>query len=188
MEEININQEINDFYSEATEYKSPGIVEDIVDVTKNRNDFEPVANTVASVPQQPEPAQQVTDKEAVASAKVIIAMVNTGQCALLGKFAAKKFEKKFSETQIDIIDKVADKPEAELEPEELSLKKKFEKAVAKYEKLTASLPFKPSEKEEMKDILAEYCKITGTKLSPGMLLVGAFIETLGSRVIDVAFD
>jgi hypothetical protein len=192
-------QDINDFFGSDTEFKTP-ITETVIDkpIKEWGNDFD-VQKASAEIKQTAAPAvsseiksepivKQITKDEAKVSASVTIGVVDMIQRTILNIGLNKKFANKFTEDQMKIVDRVEDIPDDKLQPEEVSLKKRFNKSFLKYEKAGASIPFTEPEKDEMKEILSEYYKITGEAVSPKLLLVGAFIDKIGKRVATVMFD
>lgn len=196
MEDIDVN-EINDFFNSETEHKTP-VLEAIVDKpisawgsdfdTAKAEEVEQKKAPVVSESKNESIVKQITTKEAEASATVTIGIVDLMQRTVLNIVLNKKFEKKFTEQQMEIVDRVEDTPEDKLTPEEASLKRRFNKSFAKYEKTGESIPFTVTEKDEMKEILSEYYKVTGKSVSPNLLLAGAFIDKIGKRVATIMFD
>ncbi|OFY83646.1 MAG: hypothetical protein A3F72_15325 [Bacteroidetes bacterium RIFCSPLOWO2_12_FULL_35_15] len=192
--------EINDFFGSDTEQKTP-VIETTAEKTISEwgNDFDTKkASEEQVIVQTKQPVKQevktesivkkITQIEAEASATVTIGVVDLMQRTILNIILNKKFEKKFTEDQIEIVDRVEDLPDDKLTPEEVSLKKRFNKSFAKYEKTGETIPFNAVEKDEMKEILAEYYKVTGKAVSPNLLLAGAFIDKIGKRVATIMFD
>lgn len=195
--EDNDKVEINDFFSSETEIKMP-----VIEAVENKpisswgSDFD-TTRAMATEPKQAptntevkteSTVKTITTKEAEASATVTIGVVDLMQRTILNIVLNKKFEKKFTEQELETVDRVEDLPEEKLSPEESNLKRRFNKSFAKYEKNGASIPFTPDEKDEMREILAEYYKVTGKSVSPNLLLAGAFIDKIGKRVATIMFD
>lgn len=201
MENTLDDNEINDFFSSATEYKKP-----VVEITTEKavsdwgNDFEkPSADFIAEQTAKQTAAnpiekkaetivEKISQKDAEASAIVTIGVVDLIQRTVLNIIVNKKFEKKFSEEQMAIIDRVEDMPDDKITEEEVSLKRRFNKTFAKYEATGKSIPFTQPEKDEMKEILETYYIASGKKVSPNLLLAGAFIDKIGKRVATVMFE
>lgn len=196
MEDTDQN-EISDFFSSETEHKTP---ETESTTEKAISDWGSDFDTTKASALEPKPAAQATEKtpesivklittkEAEASATVTIGIVDLMQRTVLNIVLNKKFEKKFTEEQMEIVDRVEDLPEDKLSPEESNLKRRFNKSFAKYEKTGDSIPFTPDEKDDMREILSEYYKVTGKSVSPNLLLAGAFIDKIGKRVATIMFD
>lgn len=197
MEDTDQN-EISDFFSSETEHKTPALEST---VEKAISDWGSDFDTAKASAAEPKPAQTVhsekapesvvkliTTKEAEASATVTIGITDLIQRTILNIVLNKKFAKKFTEEQMEIVDRVEDLPDDRLSPEETSLKRRFNKSFAKYEKTGENIPFTKPEKDEMKEILSEYFIVTGESVSPKLLLVGAFVDKIGKRVATIMFD
>jgi hypothetical protein len=193
-------KEISDFFSTPTEHKiqvsAAEIVEKPISAWGNDFDTAKASETIKDKPvtvvnQEKKPESivaTITKKEAQASAAVTVGLVDMIQRTVLNIILNKKFEKKFTESELAIFDRVEDIPDEKLEPEELSLKKRFTKSFAKYEKTGESIKFSDDEKDEMKEILEQYYTITGESVSPKLLLFGAFVDKIGKRVATVMFE
>lgn len=190
--------EISDFFSSETEHKTP-VTESTTEKaisdwgsdfdTTKASALEPKQAPQANTEKAPESiVKLITTKEAEASATVTIGIVDLMQRTVLNIVLNKKFEKKFTEEQMEIVDRVEDLPDDKLSPEESNLKRRFNKSFAKYEKTGDSIPFTSDEKDEMREILSEYYKVTGKSVSPNLLLAGAFIDKIGKRVATIMFD
>ena len=189
--------EINDFFSSETEIKNP-VLETVIDkpISAWGSDFDTTRAMATEPKQTPVVAESkvesivktITAKEAEASATVTIGIVDLMQRTVLNIVLNKKFEKKFTEEQVQTVDRVEDTPDDKLTPEESNLKRRFNKSFAKYEKTGDSIPFTADEKDEMREILSEYYKVTGKSVSPNLLLAGAFIDKIGKRVATIMFD
>jgi len=139
--------------------------------------------------QQEPPKKKVTEEEAHASAMTYVTIVETPIVGL-GVFALnKRMKNKFTDKEIERGDDLYDRDESSItDPDDLALQRKFKRVVSKFERKKDALRFTEKEKKEMMPLLEEYVKVTGNTANPTLMLLCAFIDKVGKRVVDIFFD
>lgn len=137
--------------------------------------------------------EKITDRVKMGSARTATGMCEMACKTIItpihGYKLKKKIEKRFSQEQLDLLDrKLIDADENELEGDEKRVKRVFEKIVTKYEKKMQAVSFTDTEKRDLTDAFYNYFDFTQTQLSPTWYIACAMIDTIGRRVVDSVID
>lgn len=139
-------------------------------------------------PADPDKTEPLSEKTKRASARTVCGMYDMSQKAIFIPALNRKYKKKFSEEEIDRLDKVADANKVHLSPDDFQLRSKWDNLMTKRDIKVKAVPMNREEKQDMEQMLYDYFDFTNTAISPAWGLVFAVVNTTGKRFIDVITD
>ena len=145
--------------------------------------------TTAATTEEAAAPKKLTESVIQSSARTATGMVELTTKMIISpiqnyKFK-KKLEKSFTDQQLNKIEeKLIDADEKSLEDDDKRLKLRFERMMAKHQKKTEGIDFKPEEKKDLNEAFEEYMRYTQSSLPPQWFVALAIINTVGKRAID----
>lgn len=138
----------------------------------------------------PQPGTTKVSKQAVnAGARAAVASINLAQITLcrplLNWRFRKESEKRFGD-KLDRAMELAMGDERVQNPEEKTLKGRFDRWLAQRDKKVKEIPFNDDEEQDMEYAFKTYFEVTNKSMSPEVILVTTLVSILGKRAIDVA--
>lgn len=188
--------------SKQTAHKSPGTNEPVPEKSfweSSPDDFE----TQTEKPATEKPTEQKKDNEeksdndkeplndksfhnSASNATFLLDVATEGLCKIV---VSRKYKKRFTTEEKEILrNGLVDADPKTLNPEQKSLYDKYQKLTAKKEEVFSKLPFDDDEKQIMEDSWYRYFKQKNKELPPEAAVIMSVLTSVGSRVIDVAFD
>src|SRR5690606_11332603 len=128
------------------------------------------------------------EQRAELDAITIVGAIQFTQNTIMRPIVNRKYQKKFSEAEINKLEKIADKQLEDYTPDEISLKNKFERLMVNRDKLMGKIPLTDEQEKDLIDIWKRDFEVTGKSIPPWLGVAIASVNTIGSRIIDIAFD
>lgn len=128
---------------------------------------------------------KITDKAKRASARTAVNMINFVQSGLFPPILNYKFQKKFTDAEKEVLDKVIDADKKDLDSEDLRIRTKFDRLIKAHNKKINDVPFNETEISDMEESFFALFDLKETTLSPEWFVYMNLINTLGKRAIDV---
>lgn len=185
----------------ATEFKTPGTNTTPKSTTQTKagnawtssDDFEeekpkPQAKPGTENPGEDITVKKITEKSKRASARMGVSMYDTFQRGIFTAAVNIKTKNKLNKLDPDKLELVADVNKATLTGEAFQLRDKLDKILESRDKKMNRIPLDQQEKQDMEEMIYNYCDATDSILSPVWGLVFAMAAPLGKRATDLFAD
>lgn len=126
----------------------------------------------------------------MASARITVSALDSTQRVIFQPLINRKFAKKFNAEEVIRLDEtnIIDAEKTLLQPEDLTLRTKFDRLMKRRDKILKDIPFTDVESQDLEKIFYQYMDAKNTTLPPELMLIIGISNVIGKRAIDLMVD